>query len=211
MWHALDQRACVAFVKLVPIPAALACINTYAMIVALQATAHMGILLKTLTIGTHCQQGLYPHTCNISDPHLLQTTWVCICTDALCHWIQHVHKATGSGSNSVLDLLRWLQCIVLLLPHLHRCKDHSIPTHSGYQHVIELYSLHILNAPTLGIHIEKASTTHKVIDPEPAGISCSWAWMPSSSVVLHWHMHMEPQQSWLFGSFLPLLLLHLVK
>jgi hypothetical protein len=66
-------------------------------------------------------------------------------------------------------------------------KDHSIPTHSGYQHVIELYSLHILNALTLGIHVEKASTTHKVIDSEPAGISCSWACMPSSSVVLHWN------------------------
>jgi hypothetical protein len=45
--------------------------------------------------------------------------------------------------------------------------------HSGYQHVNELYSLHILNAPTLGIHVKKASTIHKVIDSEPAGISCS--------------------------------------
>ncbi len=61
--QALDQPASVAFVKLVPIPAALAWINTYAIIMALQATSHMGILLKTLKAPTlaHIVNKVYTH------------------------------------------------------------------------------------------------------------------------------------------------------
>jgi hypothetical protein len=63
MLQALDQPASVAFVKLVPIPAALACINTYAMIMALQATSHMGILFKALRAPTlpHIVNKVYTH------------------------------------------------------------------------------------------------------------------------------------------------------
>jgi hypothetical protein len=81
MWQGLDKPPSVTFVKLVPIPGARVCINTYSTIMALWAmTSHMGILLKTLRAHhnqTHCQQG--------------SCSWACICSSSLVlHWHMHL-------------------------------------------------------------------------------------------------------------------------
>jgi hypothetical protein len=88
MWQDLDKPPSVTFVKLVPIPAALACINTYSTIMALWAmTSHMGILLKTLRAHhnqTHCQQG--------------SCSWACLCSSSVVlHWHMHLeHRKVDS-------------------------------------------------------------------------------------------------------------------
>jgi hypothetical protein len=150
MWQDLDKPPSVTFVKLVPIPAALACINTYSTIMALWAmTSHMHIVLKTLRAHhnqTHCQQG--------------SCSWVCMCSSSVVlHWHMHLeHQQSWQFGSSPLFAAAFDQMVPLAstiacdIPQFW----HSVQAHDIlYGHAVE-HSPSFYNRSTFGKHFMEA-------------------------------------------------------